>query len=168
MPCLICVQSSAQIFFCYCFLRAGHTFKQKWDSSFTEQNSFHELSPSSENKKELSITYRIQSDSIWLNSTLSLFPTYHPLLIQSDHKVLSPKKMPRLPSLQSLFFSCNFHWAFIYHIHPIFCTWYWGQRFFLKNQRLNIIDTWNWLGRIKQVLSWVQSLTERTKTSKEM
>ena len=88
MLCLICVQSQAQIFSSNYSLRAEHTRKTQFFIHRTKQLS---LIPSkSRNQKGLFINYRTQSDSTWLNSTLSpLFPMYHYSLLIQKTKIIA-------------------------------------------------------------------------------
>lgn len=106
-------------FFCNHFLRDGHTFKQKHNSSLKNKIAFINSLPIQELKR--AITSRIQSHSICLNSTLSpLFPIHHSLLItvRSSTSLFQKNTKITLSYRQILYslFWYNFHWAFTIYI----------------------------------------------------
>lgn len=107
-------------FFCNHFLRDGHTFKQKHNSSLKNKIAFINSLPIQELKR--AITSRIQSHSICLNSTLSpLFPIHHSLLItvRSSTSLFQKNTKITLSYRQILYslFWYNFHWAFTIYIY---------------------------------------------------
>lgn len=127
-------------FFCNHFLRDGHTFKQKYNSSLKNKIAFINSLPIQELKR--AITSRIQSYSICLNSTLSpLFPIHHSLLITVRSSTSLSQKNTKI-NLSYRFFIHFFDATFTEHLLYIYAVFFYYIYIYsaFKTERVYILN----------------------------